>query len=469
MTVDYKTPPHNLDAEQSVLGGLMLDDGSDNVAKVLSMLKPESFYTRPHQVIFSEIKDLVSRQIPIDLLTLFNQMENKGISSTVGGFAYMAELSKNTPSAANIVHYAMEVRDKAITRYSIAKTNAMTELLYANNGMTATQKLEAIQALSTEIADHAKTGNRRGARPFRELMEHWLDEVEDRFSNPDKARGLSTGIASLDAILSPKGIVKGSLFIIGARPKMGKTTLYGQMAINCAVVQRLPAVLFSLEMPNNQIIERMVGQASGVNTDIFYRGADNDSDFARASASALEMANTDKLFIDDTAGATLAHIQAECRRIKRSEGHIGMVLVDYLTLMKAEKAERTNLGYGLITQGLKNLAKELDCVVVLLTQLNRGPESRTSKRPKPSDSRETGQIEQDCDYWLGIHCEEDASGLPDRSFTEYLLPLNRHGKTGVCYVEQRNGAVYDLNQIEAQNRANNNDESQKRYAKKGGF
>ncbi|MDR4898868.1 DnaB-like helicase C-terminal domain-containing protein [Yersinia kristensenii] len=469
MTVDYKTPPHNLDAEQSVLGGLMLDDGSDNVAKVLSMLKPESFYSRPHQVIFAEIKDLVGRQIPIDLLTLFNQMENKGISGTVGGFAYMAELSKNTPSAANIVHYAIEVRDKAITRYSIAKTNAMTELLYANNGMTATQKLEAIQALSTEITDHAKTGNRRGARPFRELMEHWLDEVEDRFSNPDKARGLSTGIASLDAILSPKGIVKGSLFIIGARPKMGKTTLYGQMAINCAVVQRLPAVLFSLEMPNSQIIERMVGQASGVNTDIFYRGADNDSDFARASASALEMANTDKLFIDDTPGATLAHIQAECRRIKRSEGQIGMVLVDYLTLMKAEKAERTNLGYGLITQGLKNLAKELDCVVVLLTQLNRGPESRTSKRPKPSDSRETGQIEQDCDYWLGIHCEEDASGLPDRSFTEYLLPLNRHGKTGVCYVEQRNGAVYDLNQIEAQNRANNNDESQKRYAKKGGF
>ncbi|CFV22105.1 DnaB-like helicase C-terminal domain-containing protein [Yersinia pseudotuberculosis] len=469
MTVDYKLPPHNLDAEQSVLGGLMLDDGSDNVAKVLSMLKPESFYTRPHQVIFAEIKDLVSKQIPIDLLTIFNQMENKGISSTVGGFAYMAELSKNTPSAANIVHYAIEVRDKAITRYSIAKTNAMTELLYANNGMTATQKVEAIQSLFTEITDHTKTGSRRGARPFRELMEHWLDEVEDRFSNPDKARGLSTGIASLDAILSPKGIVKGSLFIIGARPKMGKTTLYGQMAINCAVVQRLPAVLFSLEMPNNQIIERMVGQASGVNTDIFYRGADNDSDFARASASALEMANTDKLFIDDTAGATLAHIQAECRRIKRSEGQIGMVLVDYLTLMKAEKAERTNLGYGLITQGLKNLAKELDCVVVLLTQLNRGPESRTSKRPKPSDSRETGQIEQDCDYWLGIHCEEDASGLPDRSFTEYLLPLNRHGKTGVCYVEQRNGAVYDLNQIEAQNRANNNDESQKRYAKKGGF
>ncbi|HIH8192981.1 TPA: DnaB-like helicase N-terminal domain-containing protein, partial [Yersinia enterocolitica] len=189
MTVDYKTPPHNLDAEQSVLGGLMLDDGSDNVAKVLSMLKPESFYTRPHQVIFAEIKDLVSRQIPIDLLTLFNQMENKGISSTVGGFAYMAELSKNTPSAANIVHYAMEVRDKAITRYSIAKTNAMTELLYANNGMTATQKLEAIQALSTEITDHAKTGNRRGLRTFESVFSDWVDVVEQRLSGDPRAVG----------------------------------------------------------------------------------------------------------------------------------------------------------------------------------------------------------------------------------------------------------------------------------------
>lgn len=467
MTVDYKTPPHNLDAEQSVLGGLMLDDGSDNVAKVLSMLKPESFYTRPHQVIFAEIKDLVNRQIPIDLLTLFNQMENKGISGTVGGFAYMAELSKNTSSAANIVHYAMEVRDKAITRYSIAKTNAMTELLYANNGMTATQKLEAIQALSTEITDHAKTGNRRGLRTFESVFSDWIDVVEQRLSGDPRAIGLTSGIASLDAMLEPKRIVKGSLFVVGARPKMGKTTLYSKMAINCALNESLPALAFSLEMPDVQLGEGMISQASGVSNSNFYLDGYDDNRFALASAKGLELARSGNLYIDDTPGLSLSHIVSECRRIKRERGVVGMVLVDYLTLMTAEKADRNDLAHGMITRGLKNLAKELDCVVVLLTQLNRDLEKRVNKRPQPSDSRDTGQIEQDCDYWLGIYREGAGDENANQRDTELLLRLNRHGQSGVVYVEQRNGAIYDCDQHHAKARAA---EAERRASKqKGGF
>ncbi|ATM86709.1 DnaB-like helicase C-terminal domain-containing protein [Yersinia frederiksenii] len=467
MTIDYKTPPHNLDAEQSVLGGLMLDDGSDNVAKVLSMLKPESFYTRPHQVIFAEIKDLVSKQIPIDLLTIFNQMENKGISSTVGGFAYMAELSKYTPSAANIVHYAMEVRDKAITRYSIAKTNAMTELLYANNGMTATQKLEAIQALSTEIADHAKTGNRRGLRTFESVFSDWVDVVEQRLSGDPRAIGLTSGIASLDAMLEPKRIVKGSLFVVGARPKMGKTTLYLNMAINCAMNEKLPALAFSLEMPDLQLAERMITQISGVSSKNFYLDGYDDNRFALASAKGVELATNGNLYIDDTPGLSLAHIVSECRRIKRERGVVGMVLVDYLTLMKAEKADRNDLAYGMITKGLKNLAKELDCVVVLLTQLNRDLEKRTNKRPLPSDSRDTGQIEQDCDYWLGIYRAGAYDDNANQHDTELLMKLNRHGENGVVYVEQRFGAIYDCDQTQARAKA---DESDRRSSKQqGGF
>lgn len=473
MTIDLVTPPQNIEAEQSVIGGLMLECGSDRTESVLATLKPEAFYSRPHRVIYEEIISLHRQQIPIDLLTLVDALDSKGITESVGGFAYLAELSKNTPSAANIQHYAAQVRDKAMMRFGIDKATWITELFYANNGMTATEKFEAVQTVLTEITDHAKTGRRRGALPFRELMLGWLDRVNERLEDTDKARGISTGIGSLDELLSPKGLVRGSLFVIGARPKMGKTTLYGQMAINCALNEKLPAVLFSLEMPNDQIIERMVGQTSGVNTDIFYGAGYDDSKFALAGAKALELAECDRIFIDDTPGVKLSHIQAECRRIKRREGQIGLVLVDYLTLMAAEKAERANLGYGMITMGLKNLAKELDCVVILLTQLNRGLEGRASKRPRASDSRETGSIEQDCDYWLGIHCEEDESGVPDLSFTEYLLPLNRHGKTGVCYVEQRNGAVYDLNQQDAARRAsegrNQNGDKPKRYSKKGGF
>jgi len=467
MTVDFKTLPQNLDAEQCVLGSIMLDPGSDRVEAVLGRLKPKAFYLQQHQVIYREILSMHGNQLNVDLLTLANHLDNKGLTDSVGGFAYLAELSRYVPSSANIAAYAEEVRDKAMMRYGIEKTAQMTELFFAANGMSSAERYEAAQQVFTELADHARTGKRNGLRPFRELMYGWLDEVNYRFTDPDGARGMNTGIAGLDKLLEPKGLVNGSLFVIGARPKMGKTTLYQQMAINSALIEKKVTALFSLEMPNNQIIERIVGQVAHVNTDVFYAEKYDDTQFAIASARAAELADTENIFIDDTPGITLAYIQAECRRLKREKGSIGMVLVDYLTLMKAEKAERSNLAYGLITQGLKNLAKELDCIVVLLTQLNRGVEGRSVKRPRPSDSRETGSIEQDCDYWLGIHAEEDADGIPDLSLTEYLLQLNRHGSTGVSYVEQRNGAVYELDQYEAAEMVRSR--SAKNEGKRGGF
>lgn len=222
-------------------------------------------------------------------------------------------------------------------------------------------------------------------------------------------------------------------------------------------------------MPDKQIFERMVGQSSGVNTDIFYLGAENDCGFAYANAKALEMVESGNLFVDDTPGVSLAHIVAEARCIKRDKGKVGMVLVDYLTLMKAEKADRNDLAYGMITKGLKNLAKELDCVVVLLTQLNRELEKRANKRPLPSDSRDTGQIEQDCDYWLGIYREGAYDEDADQDDTELLLRLNRHGKSGVVYTEQRNGAIYDCDPIKSFNKAREGEEKLTRYACKGGF
>ncbi|HHH0529237.1 TPA: DnaB-like helicase C-terminal domain-containing protein, partial [Yersinia enterocolitica] len=171
--------------------------------------------------------------------------------------------------------------------------------------------------------------------------------------------------------------------------------------------------------------------------------------FALASAKGLELARSGNLYIDDTPGLSLSHIVSECRRIKRERGVVGMVLVDYLTLMTAEKADRNDLAYGMITKGLKNLAKELDCVVVLLTQLNRDLEKRVNKRPQPSDSRDTGQIEQDCDYWLGIYREGAYDENANQQDTELLLRLNRHGSGGVVFVEQRHGAIYDCNQDQA--------------------
>lgn len=471
---DILMPPHSLDAEQAVLGGLMLDGGDERTLKVMAMLKPESFFSAAHAVIFTAIKDLLARNKPIDPLTLSDVLEAS--DKQYGGFSYLAELTKNTPSVANLVHYAAVVRDKAMERYAISKLNEATEMLYSRNSMTAVEKLESISALTTQISDYAKTGNRRGLRSFGDVMDSWVADLEKRFDPAGEQRGMSTGIPSLDRMLAPKGLVKGSLFVIGARPKMGKTTLYGQMAINCAIREQKPALMFSLEMPADQILEKLVGQKSGVNPSIFYMPAtddaddtyqgDYDGDFDKAIKTANRLRESDLLYIDDTPGLSLAHIVAECRKVKRQKGEVGMVLVDYLTLMTAEKADRNDLAYGLITKGLKNLAKELGCVVVLLTQLNRELEKRVNKRPLPSDSRDTGQIEQDCDYWVGIHREGHYDESVPAGETELLLRLNRHGETGTVFCLQKNGAIYDMDQTSA--RAERDSRSDKGGKKRGG-
>lgn len=229
--------------------------------------------------------------------------------------------------------------ETAMERYAINRMTEATELLYSRNGMTATQKYEAIQSIFTQLTDHAKTGSRRGLRSFGEVMEDWVSDLEKRFDPSGEQRGMSTGIPSLDRMLSPKGLVKGSLFVIGARPKMGKTTLYSQMAINCAVHEKKPALMFSLEMPGDQILEKLVGQKSGVNPNIFYLPATNDADdgyqgdydgdFNRAIETANRLSEIDLLYIDDTPGLSLAQIVSESRRIKREKGCVGMILVDY--------------------------------------------------------------------------------------------------------------------------------------------
>lgn len=475
MNTELLTVPHNLEAEQSVLGGIMLDTGSERCQKALAMLKPESFYLRAHQVIFAEMRELVAKQRPVDLITLIESLEAKSLEEMAGGFAYMAELSKNTPSAANIVHYAMVVREKAMERYGIDMTTKATELLYARNGMTTAEKFEAIQSLFTEISDYARTGKKTGLRSFHDAVSDWTEEFDERCKPNGRSRGLSSGLPSLDDLLGVKRIVRGSLFVIGARPKMGKTTLYTQMAVNCATVENEPALMFSLEMPEGQMVEKITAQQSRLTPNLFYpdmtkedfgyRG-DWDGDIQKATGVMSALIDTNNLMIDDTPGIGLAHIVAEARRIKRERGKVGMVLVDYLTLMTADKAERNDLAYGLITKGLKMLAKELDCVVVLLTQLNRDLEKRTNKRPLPSDSRDTGQIEQDCDYWLAIYREGAYDETANQSETELLLRLNRHGETGVVYCQQRHGAIYDCDQEAASQRRR---EKEAKPAQRGGF
>ncbi|WP_317473097.1 DnaB-like helicase C-terminal domain-containing protein, partial [Cronobacter sakazakii] len=397
---------------------------------------------------------------------LSDALEMQGELEQVGGFAYLADISRNTPSAANVMHYANVVKDKSTERMAIEQATQMLEVLYSRSGMTTAQKLEAVQALAMKVDDKAKTGNHRGLMTFRDAFNKWTYQVGERLEGNPSSVGLTSGIEALDEMLEPKRIVRGSLFVVGARPKMGKTTVYQKMAIHCALVENLPTLAFSLEMPTEQLVERIISQHSRVKSDVFYQNGYNENQFAQALAMGTQIADSNNLYIDDTPGLSLAHIVSESRRIKRERGEVGMVLVDYLTLMAAEKADTESQAYGIITKGLKVLAKELNCVVVLLTQLNRGSEARANKRPQPSDSRSTGQIEQDCDYWLGIYRESEDDDTVNPAETELLLRLNRHGNTGTVYVEQRNGILYDIDQQEARFRR---EERERKPNKKGGF
>ncbi|ELY4225189.1 AAA family ATPase [Cronobacter sakazakii] len=466
MTDDIKTPPCNYEAEQAVLGSVMVAPDSDNVQKVLGFLNADMFYSRQHGRIFAALQGLNAKGKALDMLTLSDALEMQGELEQVGGFAYLADISRNTPSAANVMHYANVVKDKSTERMAIEQATQMLEVLYSRSGMTTAQKLEAVQALAMKVDDKAKTGNHRGLMTFRDAFNKWTYQVGERLEGNPSSVGLTSGIEALDEMLEPKRIVRGSLFVVGARPKMGKTTVYQKMAIHCALVENLPTLAFSLEMPTEQLVERIISQHSRVKSDVFYQNGYNENQFAQALAMGTQIADSNNLYIDDTPGLSLAHIVSESRRIKRERGEVGMVLVDYLTLMAAEKADTESQAYGIITKGLKVLAKELNCVVVLLTQLNRGSEARANKRPQPSDSRSTGQIEQDCDYWLGIYRESEDDDTVNPAETELLLRLNRHGNTGTVYVEQRNGILYDIDQQEARFRR---EERERKPNKKGGF
>ncbi|SET28851.1 DnaB-like helicase C-terminal domain-containing protein [Thorsellia anophelis] len=458
-------PPQSIEAEQSVIGGLLILGDDERCQRVLNNLKAESFYTHSHKMIYTTVKNLVKKQVPIDVLTVSEDLANVGLIEQVGGFAYLAEMAKNTPSIANIETYARIVREKAIERYTLNQLHKMTQMFYEDKTMPTNEKLDAVSAMFNQLNDFTKKGTKTGLKSLDDIFEDWTNKLEQRLDPNSDARGLLTGIESLDELLAPKGVVKGSLFVVGARPKMGKSALMTTMSVHCAVNQNRPVAIFSLEMPTDQVFERMITQQTGLNSDIFYMGPDSDSDYTLAFAAAHKMAQTGNLFIDDTPGVSLAHIVSECRRVKKLKGSIGMVFVDYLTLMKAEKADRNDLAYGIITKGLKNLAKELDCVVVLLTQLNRDLEKRTNKRPLPSDSRDTGQIEQDCDYWLGIYREGAYDENANQNITELILRLNRHGKSGTVFVEQRQGSMKNTDQAQAK-MAFMRDEpvKQKRYA-----
>lgn len=432
---------HSYTSEQGVLGALMEigDLSLDVPQKIMSMLKVASFHIPQHQFIFSAILECNKSGVPADPINIDSYLTKIGKIEQCGGFAYIMELQKNSRISASISH-AENVRQSAIERAVNSKMQNAMAMIGDKDGRSIYEKLGELESIIASMLNRSMQHKDTGLVHCKEICDRWTEELHERFENPTAQAGYSTGFESLDKVLAPKLIRKGSLVVVGARPKMGKTALLGSFVKQFTLDHKKAAAVFSLEMPSDQIMERMICERANVNANIFYEGANNDTDFAKVSQAIGEYIDSN-LYMDDTPAITVQHIQRESRKLAKRE-EVGLIAVDYLTLMEAEKADRNDLAYGKITKALKNLAKELNCVVLLLTQLNRSLETRTNKRPMPSDSRDTGQIEQDCDLWMGLYREavyNDNVSAEEKGLTELIVRLNRHGDTGTAYLNLVNG------------------------------
>ena len=267
---NLKIVPYNLSAEQSVLGALMFGSLTKDALAVLDFLKPESFYRFEHQLIYTEIQALAKTNQPIDLMTVEAKLNTKGVTEQIGGFAYLAELSNNTPSVANIRAYAEIVREDAIKRFTLGKLQDCEALILGKSDMSAADRIESISRLMSEISDYSRTGKSKGLRAGRDVGLDWLDKYQLRLEQPESVRGILTGIKALDEVIGLKGLVKQSLVAVGARPKCGKTAFYSLMAENCILNEKKPVLLFSLEMSAEQIFERMLVKRANINANALY-------------------------------------------------------------------------------------------------------------------------------------------------------------------------------------------------------
>ena len=425
---NIKLPPHSIEAEQAVLGSLMLDNQRWDV--VAEMITDHDFYSRHHQLIFSEMHTLVSRGTPIDLITLSESLESKDLLVDVGGFAYLAELSKNTPSAINVVAYTDIIRQQAILRELISASNEIADNCYSTEGRDSTEILDLAESKIFQIAE-SRTTQGEGPKNITEVLEATVAKIEELFQRPhDGVTGVSTGFLDLDK--KTAGLQRSDLIIIAARPSMGKTTFAMNLCENAAMMQEKPVLIFSLEMPSEQIMMRMLASLSRVDQTRIRTGQLQDDDWARISSTMGLLLEKKNIYIDDSSGLTPMELRSRARRIYREHKGLSMIMVDYLQLMRVPNiSENRTLEIAEISRSLKALAKELQIPVVALSQLNRSLEQRADKRPVNSDLRESGSIEQDADVIMFIYRDEVYNEASEhKGIAEIILGKQRNGPIG---------------------------------------
>lgn len=420
-----KVPPHSIEAEQSVLGGLMLDNRAWD--QVVDRLRDTDFYRNEHRLIFRAMSRLLEQSKPLDVLTVSEALRELHELEQVGGEVYLFELSNNTPSAANIIAYADIVRERSVLRQLIAAASDIAESAFNVQGRSIVELLDAAERGVFSISEQGSRGS--GPINIKEYLAKTMDRIDTLFHSKDAITGVPTGYHDFDDMTS--GLQSSDLVIIAGRPSMGKTTFAMNIAEHVAIKSRLPVLIFSMEMPGEAIVMRLLSSLCRIDQLRIRTGKLADEDWPRIS-STVSMLSDAPLYIDDTPGLSPAEMRARARRLAKEYGQIGLIVVDYLQLMQVPGySENRTAEISEISRSLKGLAKELKVPVIALSQLNRGLEQRADKRPVMSDLRESGAIEQDADLIAFIYRDEVYNeNTPDKGTAEIIIAKQRNGPIG---------------------------------------
>jgi len=420
-----KIPPHSVEAEQAVLGGLMLDKRAwEQIADGIS---EGDFYRHDHRLIFRSIVKLESADKPFDVVTLSDELSRTDELDAAGGLAYLGQLAKETPSAANIRAYADIVRERSVLRQLIEIGTDIAGSAYNPEGRESKELLDEAERKVFTIAEQGtRSGN--GFRGIKDLLTRTVEQIDYLFEQDGNTSGVTTGFKDFDEMTT--GLQKGELIIVAGRPSMGKTTFSMNMAENAAIAQGTPVAVFSMEMPAESLAMRMISSMGRIDQHRLRTGQLNDEDWPRIT-SAVSLLSEAKIFVDDTPALSPTDLRARARRLKREHG-LGLIVIDYLQLMTTGSgAENRATEISEISRSLKALAKELEVPVIALSQLNRSLEQRPNKRPVMSDLRESGAIEQDADLIVFIYRDEVYdSESPDKGTAEIIIGKQRNGPIG---------------------------------------
>ncbi len=422
-----RIPPHSIEAESSVLGGLLLDNSAWD--RIGDMLHEADFYRYEHRQIFTSLQALINGGRPADVITVFEHLQGVGKAEEVGGLAYLNALAQYVPSASNIRRYAEIVRERSILRKLVSVSDEIATQAFNPQGKQVSQILDEAEQKVFNIGEEGSR-MRQGFQAMDTLVVSLMDQVQEMADNPNDITGVPTGFYDFDRMTS--GFQPGDLVVLAARPSMGKTALAINIAEHVALHEQLPVAVFSMEMGASQLAVRIVGSIGRIDQTHLRTGKLTDEEWPRLT-EAIERLRDVSLHIDETPGLNTSELRANARRLARQCGKMGLIVVDYLQLMSGSSSDSDNRAteLGEISRGLKMLAKELQCPVLALSQLNRSVETRTDKRPMMSDLRESGAIEQDADVIMFIYRDDYYNkDSKEPGVAEVIIAKQRNGPTG---------------------------------------